>query len=215
MSVPTQGPAYPMGAPAQQPVGKVKKPIWKRWWFWVLAVIVVIVIASPKGGGDTTAAPQPAESQTQAAQEAPAEETAPEAPAEEAGLPGLGTPVAAGDLEITVNNVSTTDELESPLGNKSGHWVVVDVTIKNNGQKQVTVNSSDFTLIESDGTEYSTDSDNLMYLDSEKNLFLQQINPKLSAEGQVLFATPEAAKDFTLKVRGGFLGPEAEIDLKS
>ncbi|WP_026927844.1 DUF4352 domain-containing protein [Granulicoccus phenolivorans] len=218
MSVPTQGPGqpmqgpgYPAGAPTQPPA-KVKKPLWKRWWFWAIAVIVVIAIASPKGGNSTTAS-QPAESQAPQAtatsgQEAPAEQ----APA---GLPGVGTPVAAGDLEITVNKVSTTTQLKSALGNKSGNWVVVDVTIKNNGQKQATITSSDLKLVEADGTEYSTDSDNIMYLDSEKNLFLKQINPKLSTDGQVLFATPEQAKDFTLKFNSGLFGPAVEIDLKS
>lgn len=32
---------------------KVKKPIFKKWWFWVIIVIVVIAITSATGGSDT------------------------------------------------------------------------------------------------------------------------------------------------------------------
>lgn len=145
----------------------------------------------------------------------PAEATTPAIEATSTALPGIGTSVAAGDTEITVDGVSTTDQLTSVFGNKSGHWVVVDLTVKNNSSEQVTVNHSDFTLIEADGTEYSTDSDNLMYVDSDKNLFLQDINPKLSASGQILFATPAEASDFILKFDSGWFGPSAEIDLNS
>jgi len=31
--------------------GKVKKPIWKKWWFWGIAFVIIIAFAS--SGGDT------------------------------------------------------------------------------------------------------------------------------------------------------------------
>lgn len=77
------------------------------------------------------------------------------------------------------------------------------------------LDSSLFKLLESDGTEYGTDSDNIMYIDSEKNLFLAKLNPKLSLQGQALFAVPDslAVNDLTLQFSGGLFGPWVKISL--
>jgi len=37
---------------------KVKKPLWKRWWFWVIAIIIIGAVANPGGEEPTATAPQ-------------------------------------------------------------------------------------------------------------------------------------------------------------
>lgn len=189
---------------------KPKKPFYKKVWFWVIVVIVVAIAASSGSGGGNKTASNGAS--TSATGTAPAENPA-EKPAEPAAAK-IGQPLKVGDLVFTVVSASTTKELKSPLGNKTGNWMVVAVKVDNRSKEAVTIDSSFFKLIEGDGTAYETDSDNLMYLPSEQNFFLKKINPKLAAEGQVLFAIPESAKDFKLQVQTGAFGTETgEISL--
>lgn len=198
---------------AEETVGKPKKPFYKKWWVWLI-VILVIGAAASSGGGDGTETATTPSAETESEQAAtPAEADAePEAePEPEEKAAGIGDPLKVGDLVFTVNAAAPTTELKSPLGNKSGNWMVVTVTVKNESKEAVTIDSSYFKLLEGDGTEYETDSDNLMYLDAEQNFFLEKINPKLEKQGKVLFAIPEGVTDFKLQVQTGFFGTETGV----
>jgi hypothetical protein len=185
---------------ADEVVGKPKKPIFKKWWFWVIVVVVVIAAASSGGGKDGTGtAKAPASAGTT--------ESAPAAPEGEPTAK-IGEPLKVGDLVFTVTDAQPAQELKSPLGDKKGNWMVVTVTVKNESKEAITVDSSFFKLIEGDGTTYETDSDNLMYLPTEQNFFLEKINPKLEKQGKALFAIPEGVTDFKLQVQTGAFGTE-------
>ncbi|KAF0207116.1 MAG: DUF4352 domain-containing protein [Actinomycetota bacterium] len=196
---------------ADEVVGKPKKPFYKKVWFWILAILVLSVIASSGGGGtkstDTAKTPASSESTSTTSAEKPAA-----APAEK--IAKIGDALKVGDLVFTVVDAKATKQLKSPLGNKTGNWMVVTVTVKNESKEAVTIDSSYFKLLEGDGTAYETDSDNIMYLDAEQSFFLEKINPKLEKQGKVLFAIPEGVKDLKLQVQTGLFGTETgEISL--
>ena len=44
---------------------KVKKPIFKKWWFWVIAVVLIIVIGASAGGSNNTNSSSDSKTQTQ------------------------------------------------------------------------------------------------------------------------------------------------------
>jgi hypothetical protein len=123
----------------------------------------------------------------------------------------IGEPLKVGDLVFTVTSATLTKKLKSPLGNKSGNWMVVTIAVKNESKEAVTIDSSFFKLLEGDGTTYETDSDNLMYLSSGANFFLEKINPKLEKTGQVLFALPASAKDLKLQVQPSLFGGDTGV----
>lgn len=122
----------------------------------------------------------------------------------------IGAPLKVGDLVFTVNSANATKKLTSPLGDKDGNWIVVTATVKNESKEAVMIDSSFFKLLAKDGSTYETDSDGLMYIDNNKNFFLEKINPNLSKQGMVLFAVPDGAKpqDFMLQVQTGVFGTE-------
>ena len=192
---------------AEEVVGKPKKSIFKKWWFWAILVLILGAAASSGGGKSGTAPAKSSAPGTTAA--APAAE-APAAPAGDT-VTKIGTALKVGDLVFTVKDAALTKKLKSPLGNKSGNWMVVTVTVKNESKEAVTIDSSFFKLLESDGTTYETDSDNLMYLSADANFFLEKINPKLEKTGQVLFAIPTTAKDLQLQVQTGAFGTEKGV----
>lgn len=129
-------------------------------------------------------------------------------PGEAPKLAKIGDTVRVGDLAVTVKSAERKNKLSNVFGSKKGHWMLLTVKIANKGKEQEMVNSSDFTLIEPDGTEYSTDSDSMTYIDTDDWLFLEEINPKTSATGKVLFAIPKSAKKLTLRVSTGLFGSE-------
>lgn len=194
---------------ADETVGKPKKPFYKKWWFWVIAIIVVGWAISSSGGSDktTNTASTPATSTSTAGSASSGKPAA--KPAETTTK--IGQPLKVGDLVFTVKDAQMTTQLKSAFGDKKGNWMVVTVAVKNESKEAVTIDSSFFKLLEADGTEYETDSDNLMYLDSDQNFFLEKINPKLQSEGKVLFAVPAGLKDLKLQVQTGVFGTETGV----
>lgn len=209
-------PAAPSAPVAATTPAPVKKPWYTKWWVWVIVVFVLLAaIGSCSGGGkEETKTPSEPAATAPAPAEQPAQQPAAQAPAP-AEQPAeqtvkLGQPLKVGDLVFTANSAKTTQKLKSPLGDKKGNWIDVTVTVKNESKEAVTIDSSFFKLLSADGAEYETDSDSLMYIDSDKSLFLEKINPGLSKEGQVLFAVPAGAQPaaFKLQVQTGFFGTQ-------
>ena len=208
--------AVPQAAAAVAPTGtpeKPKKAWYKKWWVWAIAVVVVLAAASGSGGGKsttTTTNPSSPANSTPAQQPVaqPAAATA-EAPAADQATK-IGAPLKVGDLTFTVSDAKATKKLTSVFGKKTGDWILVSATVQNGSKDAVLIDSSFFKLLGADGSTYETDSDNLMYLDTEKNFFLAKINPNLSKKGQVLFAVPAGAKpqDFKLQVQTGAFGTQ-------
>ena len=199
---------------AEETTGKPKKPIYKKWWFWAIVVIIVAAAVS-SGGGDGTETTQTPDSEQPAASDAGDSTDTSDEPAEpaepEEQTAGIGDSLKVGDLVFTVSDASMTQELKSPLGDKTGNWMVVTVTVGNESQEAVTIDSSFFKLVEDDGTVYETDSDNLIYLDADDNFFLEKINPKLEKTGKVLFAVPEGLGDTQLQVQTGAWGTQTGL----
>lgn len=163
-------------------------------------VFALFIVAWPRGSGEDKSA-LPAGAPTSTSSSAPAASAAQAPASAEARLPIIGQPARANDLSFTVTNYSVVKKLSSVLGSKSGNWIVMTVKIQNQGRDSHMVNNDDFTLIEPDGTEFSTDSDSLMYVENADQLFLEQINPRLSKTGKVLFAVPKGVTGDGLTLR--------------
>ena len=200
---------------------KVKKPIYKKWWFWL--ILIVIIGTALSGGEDNKTIADAGNEQSQESA-APVDEQPqePETPVEVAAVK-IGVPATIADVSFTVNSVEETQEISS--GNEfienattEGKFVIVDVTVKNEKKEALTINSSYFKLFTSEGVEYepNTDGKVMMAMMDEEDFFLQQVNPGLSKTGKVVF---EVGADLdlnttVLKGQTGFWGTEAvEISL--
>ncbi|MGE7639621.1 DUF4352 domain-containing protein [Peribacillus frigoritolerans] len=179
---------------------KVKKPIYKRWWFWVLAVIVVISIAN---GGEEETSTTETKSDTKATETTakPKEEKKAEAPKQHK----VGDTVKVGKLEYTVKGVEETQKISNVLGDKttSGKFVIVEMAIKNLDKKERMADSNMF-KVKSDGAEYGADAELDMYVNEGGiGFFLESINPNISKTGKVVFELPAEAKEYNIEVSSG------------
>ncbi|MBO1515294.1 DUF4352 domain-containing protein [Metabacillus bambusae] len=193
---------------------RIKKPFYRRWWFWAIAVILVIAIATGGGEDDTDlandagdAAPPETEEGTDAAEGEKQEETK---------TYKIGDAVKVGDVVFTVHGKSTANNVGGEFGqNASGTYLILDVTVKNEGKEAIMTDSSFFKLLQGD-TEYNADDSATLYAnEAGKGFFLEEINPNLENRGKVVFDVADAKAAYQLQVQSGFWGTETQtIDLQ-
>lgn len=204
---------------------KVKKPFYKKWWIWAIVVVVIFAFAQTGGDSETTASTS-ADSQPSAKAEVAAEEDAPEKqePAKEEVAEEksykIGDKVVVGDMEYVINGKETAAAV-GPAAfptKASGKFVLIDVTLKNNGNEAVTVDSSFFKLQQGEKT-FEADTTGSMYANQgddgiDNSFFLQEVNPDSEITGKVAFDVSKKiadSKELQLQVQTGFWGTETGI----
>ncbi|BAB06783.1 DUF4352 domain-containing protein [Halalkalibacterium halodurans] len=203
---------------------KPKKPFYKKWWVWLIAVIVIFAAVS--GGDDdsseTAQEPEPEAEEVSADQseneseepeeaEGTEEDTEEESAEEEDPIAGLGEALKVGDVVFTANGTSTAGSVGDVLtAEAKGTFLIVDVTIKNEGSDSITVDSSFFKLKVGD-VEYDSDSSAGLYANEGADFFLTKLNPGLELPGKVVFDVPQDvldSDDILLNVQTGFFGTQ-------
>ena len=196
--------------------GKVyvqKKPFYKRVWFIVLVGLFVIGgLQSVLGGGSnsSTSSSQDTSTTTQTTTEASASSSE---KSEEVTY-SIGQEVPVGDVVYIVNSKEVNTNVGGEFGKTAnGIFLVLNVTVKNNGKEAVTVTDDFFTLLKGD-VEYKSDSTAGIYANQDANFFLTEVNPENSVTGNVVFdITEETANDpsIQLRVQTGYFGTETGV----
>jgi hypothetical protein len=123
-----------------------KKAWYKKWWVWVLIVIVLIGIGGAAGGGDSTKPTSGGNSNSSADKKA-----------EEKTEFALGEKAVFDDKSITVTDVQrnydTGNQFSQPESGKE--FVIVTVTITNDGDGTLDYNTFNFKLQDSNGVQQS------------------------------------------------------------
>ena len=201
-------------------VTKAKKPLFKKWWFWL---IIVIVIAGAVGGGnkdktkkadaEKTAKVETKESKT----ESKTEKSAPKK--SEKQVFGIGQDVTVGKVVYRVDGKEVADTVGNEYVNSTakGKFLVLNVTVTNNGDKAITV-TDDFFKLYKGKTEFKADTTATMYANQDANgdsaaFFLQELNPESTLSGKVVFDVSEDTindPSTQLQVQTGVWGTQTE-----
>lgn len=119
----------------------------------------------------------------------------------------IGDQVAAGDWLIVVKSVgepvAAVGDPEIFGADAQGHFVPVDVTVKNNGKSGDYFSADEIKVKDDQGREFSYSSDAAFAGDEEGGLILDQINPGNSVEGKLWFDTPTDAKVTEVNISSG------------
>jgi Domain of unknown function (DUF4352) len=115
----------------------------------------------------------------------------------------ISEPVKAGDLTWTVTSVQEATELKSFGQRKTGNFVTVDLTVQNNGDEAITVDSESLALLDQQGRTHETDPDASFYVPSKLDLFLQQVNPGVTQQARVIFNIAPDARGLILRAGDG------------
>lgn len=132
----------------------------------------------------------------------------------------MGETVKVGDMEYTITKKDTADQVGPSVlpTNANEKFVVLEVTLKNNGNEAVTVDSSFFKLKRGEKT-YEADAEGSMSANQgedgniDNSFFLQSLNPDSEMSGKVVFDVAENvanAGDLQVQVQTGVFGTETE-----
>src|SRR5699024_653126 len=148
---------------------KKKKSIFKRWWFWLIVAIIVIgaISSNDSEQGDTepsTEANVEEENNDNKDSNNQNNDNTNDNESDDIEEVKIGEPAEIADVIIKDNGVEETDQISS--GNEfiddvttSGKFVILDVTVENNKNDYITINSSFFKIYNDDGKEYDVNSD--------------------------------------------------------
>jgi hypothetical protein len=198
-----------------------KKPFYKRVWFWVVVVVVIVVIGLGNMGGSKDSK---SSSNSQKVSSSASSSNSNNTSAKTEKTYKVGQVVKVGSMQYTVTGVSTTKSVGPSIlpTDAKDTFVVVDLTVKNLGDKEVTIDSSFFKLLDGSKT-LSADSSASMSANQDESgqitnsFFLQQLNPDVEMSGKVVFdvsADQAASQSTKLKVQTGSFGTQtAEIKL--
>lgn len=164
-----------------------------KWFGIALALFLVISVVASMGEEDNTP------SSTQSAQ---TEQSAEQEEVEESF--GIGDTVQTGDLSASVDNVSRASVVESAFSQEvpsTGNYLLVDVTVRNDGNESVTVDNNNFKLVKGEMT-YNSDSTATRYANEDSNsFFLNSLNPEATLSGTIVFDISEnSAEDPDLQL---------------
>lgn len=167
-----------------------------------LGVLFVVIIVIGIASGGSRQPSKVGDSGSQEAQQAPETERKTEFK--------VGDVIQLGERELTVNDVDRTKQLGEFQTAKSGkEYVVVNVTIKNVGDSQVTYNPLDFKLQDSNGAQESM---TFAVLDDSLN------SGELVAGGKVIgsipFEAPAGDQGLKLIYQGNFWSQQDKIVVK-
>ena len=197
-------------------IAKAKKPLFKKWWFWL---IIVIVIAGAVGGGnkDKTKETDTGKTAKVETKESKTEESAPKK--SEKQVFGIGQDVTVGKVVYRVDGKEVADTVGNEYVNSTakGKFLVLNVTVTNNGDKAITV-TDDFFKLYKGKTEFKADTTATMYANQATNgdsaaFFLQELNPESTLSGKVIFDVSEDTindPSTQLQVQTGIWGTQTE-----
>ncbi|WP_166397246.1 DUF4352 domain-containing protein [Rubrobacter marinus] len=122
-------------------------------------------------------------------------------PAEERQAVPVGENLTVADVAWQVTNARQANQLTSEFQEpKQGNFVVVDFAFTNNGSEAVTLDSESLALIDGEDRTFETDNETFGYIDPAKDIFLDQVNPGVTQQGEVIFTVAPGASDFTLEL---------------
>ena len=126
----------------------------------------------------------------------------------------IGQSVEVDEAAWLVTDARRAQQLDDQFGGilppKQGDFVVVDFRFKNNSNETKTLHSGALKLIDRDGRESEPDTDTFSYIPQDKNILLEQVNPGVTKDAQVIFSVAPDASDFKLRLRGTNLFSLAE-----
>ena len=112
----------------------------------------------------------------------------------------IGETFKVGDVDYTINFKE----------NANGTYLILNVTVKNNGSKSITITDSFFKLLKGKA-KYETDSAAGIFANEDGDFFYSDLNPENSVTGNVVFdINPETVSDpnLQLQVQTGYWGTQ-------
>lgn len=186
---------------------KEKKPLWKKWWFWLIVVIVVGVIGTSATNND-----EPKKSENTTQQQTESKETNTKEDDSKSEDFYIGDEIVMGDYVLTVDKTEKSSGSDYDKPKKGNEFLIISVTIKNNGEEEISYNPYDFTVQNGNG---QVNDITFTTVDSDTALNSGKLIAGGSVSGTLAFEVPKGDKNLLLRYQPDFWSDkEIQIHLK-
>jgi len=129
----------------------------------------------------------------------------------------IGDSVQVGDFVYQVKEIAFAKKIGNEMTGKTadGVFLLIDLNVKNTGNKSATIDNSLFKLTDEAKTQYesSTEGTTALEMNGVNTLFLKQCQPGIATSGVLVFEVPEE-KVYDLELSGGmWSGKTANVKL--
>lgn len=178
-------------------------------------VLLIVVISVASGGGGSTESPDAAPAGSTAA---PASAGPPPTAAESAAAarPGIGAPARDGKFEFVVRGVrpgGTSIGPEFMAERAQGEFLLVDLTVRNVGDKAQSLDISSQKVLSAQGTEYSPNTAATIQVD-DAAVFYEQINPGNALQVTVVYDLPAGTDATQIELHDSVFSGGVTVDLR-
>jgi hypothetical protein len=151
-----------------------KKSIFKRWWFWLIVIVVVAAIAT-SGGEDGPKKVASGDGEVNKNEK------------QEDKVFKVGDTVDLNGIQITIKSAKFTKPAQY-VESEKGKIITIEVTVKNNKDKNVFVDNTDFSIADSEGNMYE------QYFGYDDVTFTSEIKKGKQYSGKIAFDVKESDK---------------------
>jgi len=172
-------------------MSQYKKPIWKRVWFWLIVLIILggAGISATKDNPSTADEPKKTEAKE---------------------FYALGEEVKLKDNVLIVTGISKNSGIEWDKPKDGQEFIVVNVTLKNGGDDEISYNPYDFSIQNSQGQITNT---TFTTIDKTTALHTGKLAPKGEISGTIVFQEPINDSSLILKYKASIFS-DSEIKVK-
>lgn len=160
---------------------KEKKPIYKKWWFWVIIIIVMLVIASSSNNDSKP-------NSTQTSSSSSTENKTENKKENEKTEYNKGEEATLGNGVITVTDVQISQGTKYDKPKSGKEFVIVNLTIENKGDKNLSYNPYYFKMQNSQGQQESM---TFTTVNNDNSLQSGELIPGGKVSGTIAFEQPK------------------------
>ena len=173
----------------------------------ILAFIVIAVIASAAGGGSS-------KNTSTTNKGSASQKTATSTPAVK-----IGQEADDGNFAFTVTSIkcgepNVTDSSGYLTKTAQGQYCLLNLSVKNIGNKAQTLDSMSQYLYNSSNQKYSSDNEATIYENPTNGTFLNSVNPGNVVNGIVVFDVPKGATPVTAELHDSSLSGGVKVNLQ-
>ena len=122
----------------------------------------------------------------------------------------LNKPFTFGSAQYTITKIDLINELKSgtTTTTTTGSYVLVFLAVLDEGMTPLTLNPSDFTLIDNKGRIFTLNQEATRIAsvsNGKGNLLTESLQPGLSKEGVLTFDVPKDASGFSMRLSNGYV----------
>jgi hypothetical protein len=170
----------------------------------ILGLVVIAVIASIAGGGSKKSA---------------SSNTTSKKPTTAAATARIGQEADDGNFAFTVTSIkcgepNVTDSTGYLSKNAQGQYCLLNLSVRNIGNKAQTLDSTSQYLYNSSGQKYSSDNTATIYENPTSGTFFNSINPGNTVNGIVVFDVPQGVTPVTAELHDSALSGGVKVQLQ-